>query len=398
MELVEQRSDANWLRLEYAASERRVCGLMGMAVSSYRYQTTRCDEELRTRLVELAREKPRFGYRRLHVLLQRGGERVNHKRVHRVYREAGLSLRRKKRKHYVRVGKPLLERTSANQEWALDFVHDAVECGRAIRVLSVVDAYTRECPALEVDTSFASRRVTRVLEPVIAERGVPGAIRCDNGPEFTSRHFLAWCVEWKIELVHIQPGKPTQNGRVESFHGRLREECLNVSWFQNLFDAKRKIAAWRTEYNEERPHSSLGYKTPKEFAAAQAAGFHTAEREARDSNAVLAPRAPPSRLNPEMERKKVVVFLRDRKLGAGHPVTGFRAGSVCIRSVPSSHSRQSGHLRYRHARRRWLDRCSWKLSTRRCCKSALCPRQSGHCRGRMCRPCHSLCRRRPYGR
>jgi putative transposase len=266
VELVDQRSDADWLRPEYAASERRVCGLLGMAASSYRYRTTRCDEELCTRLVELAREKPRFGYRRLHVLLLRAGEAGNQKRVHRVYREAGLSLRRKKRKHYVRVGQPLLARTSANQEWALDFVHDAVECGRAIRVLSVVDAYTRECLALEVDTSFASRRVTRVLEAIMAERGQPGSIRCDNGPEFTSRHFLAWGVEQKIEVVHIQPGKPTQNGRVESFHARLRKECLNVSWFQNLFDAKRKIAGWRTEYNEERPHSSLRYLTPTEFA------------------------------------------------------------------------------------------------------------------------------------
>ena len=267
MELVEQRSDASWLRVEYAASEHRVCGLLGMAVSSCRYQTKRSDEPLRARLVELAREKPRYGYRRLQVLLERNGERANHKRVHRVYREAGLSLRRKKRKHCVREGKPLQERVAANQEWALDFVHDAVECGRAIRILSVVDACTRECLALEVDTSFASRRVTRVLEQIIGERGAPGAIRCDNGPEFTSRHFLAWCVEWKIELQHIQPGKPTQNGRVESFNGRLREECLNVSWFQNLFDARRKIAAWRREYNEERPHSSLGYLTPNEYAA-----------------------------------------------------------------------------------------------------------------------------------
>ena len=175
-------------------------------------------------------------------------------------------IRRKKRKHCVREGKPLVARTSANQEWGLDFMHDAVECGRAIRVLSVVDAFTRECPALEVDTSFASRRVTRVLDEVIAERGVPGSIRSDNGPEFTSRHFLAWSVERGIEIIHIQPGKPQQNGRVESFNGRLREECLNVSWFQNLFDARRKIAAWRQDYNEERPHSSLGYRTPREFA------------------------------------------------------------------------------------------------------------------------------------
>jgi putative transposase len=256
------------MREEYAFSERRSCGLIGVAVSSYRYQPRRSDETLRTQLVELARQKPRFGYRRLHVLLQRRGERVNHKKLFRVYRAAGLSLRRKKRKHCVRTGQPLQVRTAANQEWALDFAHDALACGRAIRVLSVVDAYTRECLALEVDTSFASRRVTRVLGQITAERGLPGAIRCDNGPELTSRHFLAWCIEQKIELVHIQPGKPTQNARVESFHGRLREECLAVSWFENLFDARRKIAAWRKEYNEERPHSSLGYRTPAEFAAA----------------------------------------------------------------------------------------------------------------------------------
>jgi putative transposase len=251
---------------EYAFSQRRACGLVLLAASSYRYRSRRSDESLRGRLVELAREKPRFGYRRLHVLLRRAGETVNHKRVHRVYREAGLGLRRKKRKHCVRVGAPLRLCTAANQEWALDFAHDAVASGRAIRVLSVVDACTRECLALEVDTSFASRRVTRALETIIAERGAPQAIRCDNGPELTSRHFLAWCIERKIELVHIQPGRPMQNGQVESFHGKLRDECLRVNWFGNLFEARRKIVAWRTEYNRERPHSSLGYRTPEEFA------------------------------------------------------------------------------------------------------------------------------------
>ncbi len=148
------------------------------------------------------------------------------------------------------------------------FVHDAIAAGRSIRVLSVVDAYTRECLALEADTSFASRRVTRVLEEIMVLRGPPRSIRCDNGPELTSRHFLAWCLEQRIELVHIQPGKPMQNGRCESFNGKLREECLRVSWFENLFDARRKILAWRTEYNEQRPHSSLGYRTPAEFAGA----------------------------------------------------------------------------------------------------------------------------------
>ena len=284
------------VREEYAFSERHACDLMLVAAGTYRYASRRArnDEPLRLRLVELAREKPRYGYRRLHVLLQRAGERVNPKRVHRIYREAGLAIRRKRRKHCVRAGQPLVERTAANQEWALDFVHDVVECGRTIRVLSVVDACTRECLALEVDTSFASRRVTRVLDEIIAARGVPQAIRCDNGPELTSRHFLAWALDRGIELLHIQPGKPTQNGRLESFNGKLREECLRVSWFQNLFDARRKIAAWRLEYNELRPHSSLGYRTPREFATlmgAASAGMEppssAAEAKARASSGVV---------------------------------------------------------------------------------------------------------------
>lgn len=239
---------------------------MSIAVSSFRYCSTRSDEELKEKLARLAREKPRYGYRRLQVLMEREGERVNHKKLYRIYREAGLCLKRKKRKHCVRNGSPLVLLTTPNQEWALDFAHDVIAAGRTIRVLSIVDAFTRECLALEVDTGFASRRVTRVLDEVIAQRGKPAAIRCDNGPELTSRHFLAWAMDWKIELRHIQPGKPTQNAHVESFHARLREECLRVNWFINLFDARRKISSWRKEYNEERPHSSLGYRTPAEFA------------------------------------------------------------------------------------------------------------------------------------
>jgi putative transposase len=266
VELVDRRTDASWLGWQYRASERRVCGLMSIAVSSYRYQSRRSDESLREKLVRLGREKPRYGYRRLQVLVEREGERVNHKRLWRVYREAGLCLKRKKRKHCVRIRSPRPVLSGANQEWALDFAHDVLAAGRMIRVLSVVDVYTRECLALEVDTGFASRRVTRVLDEIIATRGRPQAIRCDNGPELTSRHFLAWALDGKIELRHIQPGKPTQNAHVESFHGRLREECLRVGWFTNLFDARRKISTWKAEYNEQRPHSSLGYKTPAEFA------------------------------------------------------------------------------------------------------------------------------------
>jgi putative transposase len=223
---------------------------------------------LKQQLVSLSREKPHYGYRRLQVLLARDGEHVNHKRLYRVYREAGLCLKRKRRKYCVRIGSPRVLLTAANQEWALDFAHDVVAAGRTIRVLSVVDVFTRECVALEVDTGFASRRVTRVLDEVIGRRGLPQAIRCDNGPELTSRHFLAWALQWKIELRHIQPGRPMQNGHVESFHGRLREECLRTHWFRNLFDARIKISGWKTEYNEVRPHSSLAYRTPSEFARA----------------------------------------------------------------------------------------------------------------------------------
>jgi putative transposase len=136
-----------------------------------------------------------------------------------------------------------------------------------MRLVSVLDAYTRECLALEVDTSFASRRVTRVLERLIAERGRSESLRSDNGPELTSRHFLAWCVERKIQLVHIEPGRPMQNGKVESFQGKFGDECLNVSWFSNLWEARGKVESWRREYNQTRPHSSLGYQTPEAFAA-----------------------------------------------------------------------------------------------------------------------------------
>jgi putative transposase len=267
MELVDRREEARWLHAHYLVSQRRVCGLLVLAESSFRYVSRSNDEPLRQRLLEAAREKPRWGYRRLQIVLDQNGEHVNHKRIYRVYREAGLTIRRKARKRLRRAGTPRLAGLSGpNQEWAVDFVHDAAASGRKFRALSVVDPYTRECLALEVDSSMGSRRVTRVLEAIIAERGTPQAIRSDNGPEFTSRHFLAWCLERKIETVHIEPGKPAQNAHVESFHGKLRDECLNASWFVNLFEARRKIAAWREEYDEEEPHSSLGYRTPAAFA------------------------------------------------------------------------------------------------------------------------------------
>jgi len=270
---------------EFRASKRRVCGLMEIPRMTYRYQSRRDDSELRERLLALAREKPRYGYRRLHVLLRRGqqpegGEQINHKRLWRVYRDLGLSVRRTRRKRLQRMLRPRPILTAPNQEWAIDFASDVAASGRRLRIFSVVDSYTRECLALEVDTSLPSRRVTRVLARIMENRGTPVAIRSDNGPEMSSRHFLAWCIERRIDAIHIQPGKPTQNAFVESFHGRLRDECLNVSWFWNLLDARRKIAAWRIEYNCERPHSALGYRTPIEFAS-QAASLSLVSNSTR---------------------------------------------------------------------------------------------------------------------
>lgn len=252
---------------KFEVSERRACELNRMDRSSYRYEP-RPDRngELRDRLIELARQKPRFGYRRLGVLLEKSGTVVNHKRLFRVYQEAGLGVRRREKKRLERgvAGMPLLSRP--NQEWSLDFVSDALANGRAIRALTVLDDFTRESPAIEVDSSLSAARVTRVLDGVIYARGVPESIRLDNGPEFTSRCFVAWAADRKIRLIYIQPGKPVQNSFIESFNGRFRDECLNASWFENMADAQRKIEAWRIDYNQHRPHSSLAYRTPEEFA------------------------------------------------------------------------------------------------------------------------------------
>ena len=240
-----------------------------MERSSYRYDP-RPDRnaELRDTLVQLARQKPRYGYRRLHALLCRRGHAVNVKRVYRLYVEEGLMVRRKRRKRLVRERTAEPRLTRVNQEWAMDFIVDGLASGRMVRILSVVDAYTRECLALEADTSLGSRRVTRVLERLIGERGRPESVRSDNGPEFTSRRMLAWAEDWKVGLVHIQPGRPMQNGHVESFHGRLRDECLNASWFRTMNDVRYTLAAWREEYNCDRPHSALDYRTPMEFKLA----------------------------------------------------------------------------------------------------------------------------------
>jgi len=269
MELVSARRDVALLMAEHRLSERHAGKLLELDRSTYRYEARPdANRQLREALVALARQKPRYGYRRLWAILTRRGWDANVKRIYRLYREEGLMVRRLKRKRVIRdrTADPLL--SAPNQEWALDFVSDALASGRAVRGLTIVDSNTRECPAIEVGSGICSRQVTRTLERIIDQRGKPQALRCDNGPEFTSRHFLAWCEEQSITVIHIQPGKPMQNGHVESFNGRLRDECLNASWFLNLADAKRKIESWREEYNAERPHSSLDYRTPAEFAKA----------------------------------------------------------------------------------------------------------------------------------
>lgn len=285
------------LTTEFESSERHACELMSIPRTSCRYESRRDDTALRERLMELAREKPRFGYRRLHILLQREGQRINHKRVQRVYRAAGLCVRRIRRKRLARSYRAPQILSAPNQEWAIDFASDVAASGQRLRVFSVVDAFTRECLALETDTSLPSRRITRVLGRIISRRGAPQFLRSDNGPEMSSRHYLAWCTERNIGTIHIQPGKPTQNGHVESFHGRLRDECLNATWFWNLRDACRKIARWQEEYNRQRPHSALGYRTPEEFArdwteaASPSDSGNTTSPEPNQGQALQAPTA-----------------------------------------------------------------------------------------------------------
>ena len=244
-----------------------------MGRSSCRYRTRPdLDHELRERLRELAGERRRFGYRRLTVLLRREGRRVNHKRVYRIYGEEGFAVRCRKRKRLKAEGRtPLGLPTQANQVWTMDFTHDNLASGRRFRTLNLMDGFTRESPRIEVDTSLPGLRVVRVLEEVALERGCPQAIQVDNGPEFISRVVDQWAFEHGVELHFIAPGKPTENAFIESFNGKFRDECLNENWFLTLQEAREKIEAWRRDYNQARPHSALGYRTPEEFAAQAAA-------------------------------------------------------------------------------------------------------------------------------
>ena len=253
-------------------SERRACGLIGVARSSCRYQARgNGDAELRTALRELALARPRFGYRRLWVMLRRQGRDVNRKRVYRVYREEGLTVRRRKRKRVAAIRVPLVLPTRPDELWTMDFTQDALTSGRKFRTLNLMDGYTREALAIEVDTSLPGARVVRVLQRLQELGRAPERIQVDNGSEFVSRVVDQWAYAQGVALHFIRPGKPTDNGYIESFNGKFRDECLNQFWFVNLLEAQERIEAWRQDYNQERPHSSLGYQTPLEFAAQAAA-------------------------------------------------------------------------------------------------------------------------------
>ena len=258
---------------QYHMSERHACRLIGLARSTHRYRERKAgrDAELRQRLKDLAAKRMRFGYRRLTAMLVREGVEVNHKRVYRLYREEGLVMRIRHRRRIRWKGtvtSPAAARP--NQRWSIDFVSDCVSTGKVIRMLTMVDDCTRECTTIEVDTCLGGLRVRRVLDRVAEERGLPEAIVLDNGPEFRGRALAAWSEERGVRLEFIEPGKPVQNAYVESFNGRLRDECLNANWFTSLNDARRKIEEWRQDYNQQRPHSSLQYLSPAAFARTRA--------------------------------------------------------------------------------------------------------------------------------
>lgn len=265
-----RRQAAAWAQQQHQLSERRACQIVGVARSSYRYQSRRApDDELLERLRTLAQERPRFGYRRLHVLLRREGRQVNHKRVHRLYRQEQLMLRRRRRKRLrskARLAPP--PPSQPNERWSMDFMADWLGTGHAFRTLNIVDDYTREALTIEVDRSIPGMRIVRVMERLQELRGLPRSIVVDNGPEFSGRALDAWAYANDVQLDFIRPGKPVDNCYVESFNGRFRDECLNQHWFRDLEDARTKIEAWRIDYNEARPHSSLDNLTPVEFAKA----------------------------------------------------------------------------------------------------------------------------------
>ncbi len=258
----------NWAMDEKGYSQRRACGLAGIDPRVYRYRSTRPDDAgLRQRLRDLAAERRRFGYRRLHILLTREGVRVNRKKLYRLYKEERLTVRKRGgRKRALGTRAPMAIPQEANQRWSLDFVSDALVDGRRFRILCVIDDFSRECLATVVDNSIPGERVARELDAIAEQRGYPCMIFSDNGTELTANVMLRWQQDRQVEWHYIAPGKPMQNGFVESFNGRLRDECLNEHLFVSYRHAREIIEGWRIDYNLNRPHTSLKGLTPDEFA------------------------------------------------------------------------------------------------------------------------------------
>lgn len=265
---VAKREAVAHLRNVLGMSERRACSVVTADRKMIRYHSRRPpDTELRGRLRDLANQRRRFGYRRLFILLRDQGEPSGINRIYRLYREEGLTVRkRKSRRRAIGTRAPILVEAKVNARWSLDFVHDQFARGRRFRILNVVDDVTRECLAAIPDTSISGRRVARELTMLIEQRGKPQMIVSDNGTEFTCNAILSWAKDHQVEWHYIAPGRPMQNGYIESFNGRMRDELLNESLFIDLDQARRLIGAWANDYNTARPHSSLGYKTPAAYA------------------------------------------------------------------------------------------------------------------------------------
>ena len=251
----------------HQVSVRRACGLMGIRRSSFYYEPKPSeDEALRGAIEKIVQKRHRWGCPRITSCLRREGWTDNHKRIERIYQQAQLQVRRRRRKRVSRGERePLASPTGPNQLWAMDFVHDALVDGRKLKILNVLDCFHRECLAILVDTSISGVRVARALEELGALRGYPQGVITDNGPEFISSSVDAWAFSREVALHFIEPGKPSQNGFIESFNGKFRDECLNANWFMDLPDTRRIIEEWRHDYNEQRPHSALEYMTPLEF-------------------------------------------------------------------------------------------------------------------------------------
>ena len=254
---------------QFQLSERRACRLVGLSRDSFRNPPMASEQTqaLRCRIVDIAHQRRRFGYRRVHDLLRRDFPGVNHKRVYRLYREANLAVRkRKKSKRPLHERVPLQLAKAVNEVWSMDFVSDSLSNGRRLKYLTVADDFSHECVDIAVDFGISGEYVTRLLDRAAVFRGYPDMVRTDNGPEFTSRVFMAWAQTHGIRHILIQPGRPMQNGYIESFNGKFRDEHLNESWFETLQQARNAVSIWKQDYNQVRPHSSVGRIPPAEFA------------------------------------------------------------------------------------------------------------------------------------